>query len=341
MRLVLASMAFVPATSVEAYLYREVRDWAVSCDNGLTCELQIGVDAGDIRALSFVRTSEAGAPMTMMLGLGVDGMPESRTVTFSVDGEERVSVMGDDGVAHGYASRLAFPDFDARGPLLEAMKEGTRLTVAVSGEEMFREADVSLSGVTAGLILIDEAQGRVDRRDALQAVGEKEPRERPLARSISRITDMPDAVRAEFASMDDYCGGVGDDRFALIGAVAIPMPEEGVELIAAPCGMGGAYNQPYTLYRGIGGRFRAVEFPVMGEEGPTSEPMAYNLDFDAQAREISSFFKGRGIGDCGAYQRWRIDAGAQLVLIEARVKSDCDGDHAGGVEMWPLVWPAE
>jgi hypothetical protein len=70
--------------------------------------------------------------------------------------------------------------------------------------------------------------------------------------------------------------------------------------------------------------------------------MAWNIGWDQPAKLLTAFFKGRGIGDCGSYDKWELGSGGEglsFTLIEARVKDDCDGDDGGGIENWPLVWP--
>ncbi len=58
--------------------------------------------------------------------------------------------------------------------------------------------------------------------------------------------------------------------------------------------------------------------------------------FDPETLTLGTFQKGRGIGDCGSASTYKYDARLEkFVLIEARVKEECNGDVESD---WPLVY---
>ena len=58
--------------------------------------------------------------------------------------------------------------------------------------------------------------------------------------------------------------------------------------------------------------------------------------FDPETLTLSSFFKGRGLGDCGTAGIWRWDEFA-FRLEAFYAKSECDGTIELGD--FPQIWP--
>jgi hypothetical protein len=344
------AMRIVPAASATFLLcslaagseYREFRDWTVLCSSGLTCTMQFAdYEATPVRSIAIERISEPHAPLSLIVGLAPDG---DGGAAREPEGEIVLSIDGDD-VGRFSLEEAAFDEelqawrFDAPAgidAILDAMKAGNEMEAALSDEGSL---DVSLAGVVASLIFIDERQGRVDRADALERIGDGAVPDTAAAYDIASLADLPDAIRPDFAD-DGACSFYGDDSMAR-GIFGLDRGYAGT-LIAAPCGPGGAYNQPFMLYWGDGETMHRMSFPVMDTAGPSLMQMAYNLDYSAVEDSLTSFFRGRGIGDCGGYYVWQIGEdgmGATLTLLEQREKGDCDGDYAGGPQEWPAVWP--
>ncbi|MEL6437005.1 MAG: DUF1176 domain-containing protein, partial [Pseudomonadota bacterium] len=85
-----------------------------------------------------------------------------------------------------------------------------------------------------------------------------------------------------------------------------------------------------------------TSFPIMTDNGPSVEPYAYNLGWDAEAQRLVSFFKGRGIGDCGTINEWAWEEGPfdrRLVLVSSRNKGECDGVFDMDAPAWVKLWP--
>ncbi|MEL6920400.1 MAG: DUF1176 domain-containing protein, partial [Pseudomonadota bacterium] len=85
-------------------------------------------------------------------------------------------------------------------------------------------------------------------------------------------------------------------------------------------------------------------FPIVRDGEPSVSFYAYNLEWDAEAGELVSFFKGRGVGDCGEMRRWSVVAGeidVTLRLISSRKKDVCDGVADLDAPEWQPVWPTD
>jgi invasion protein IalB len=335
---------FILTEAAVASGYREFRDWQVNCSSALTCRLTPTLpDDAPFYAFTFSRSNAPDAPVELTVGFRETLPDASARMDIEITDGPALSLEFAEAERREDYSELHFEDDAVLRSLIEAMKNGTEMTVSISSDDPSAITEVSLSGVTASLLFIDESQDRLERTDALQAIGDREP---PTSSPISAITsfdELPAHIAADFTDDMGYCGGLDDDRFAAMEGVLVDRGDEGVMLLL-PCGLGGAYNFPYAVY--IGGELatvRARDFPVMGEDGPQSEPFAYNIDFDQTTDRITSFFKGRGIGDCGTLSVWSVandGYGPSLTLVEQRVKDDCDGDYGDGPDSWPLVWPA-
>ena len=59
------------------------------------------------------------------------------------------------------------------------------------------------------------------------------------------------------------------------------------------------------------------------------------IDFDPDKKTISSFYKGRGTGDCGSMATWSW-TGGEFKLKDYFFKEKCDGRSFGGERRWRI-----
>ncbi|MGE0500087.1 MAG: DUF1176 domain-containing protein [Rhizobiaceae bacterium] len=342
-RLLLLATISALALSAQAWAgaYKQFREVTVSCTMGLTCGVEVAAKEQDasIRSITFERRAGPGTPLDLVLS--ASGELGNATVILSVDGKPVYSTL---------LPALAYdPDFYryrlAGGTetltLLDAFRAGATAELSLTGENSGRWT-YALSGMVAGLIFVDEIQGRLETPDALQVKGDKAS-EPVMIRDITEIADIPAAIRARFEDPDGECSFFEESRFRYTGGFEAEVGD-GYSLVGLPCADGGAYNQPYVFYAGSDADYSALPLPAMSEKGPTTTFEAWNIDWDHPKRVLTAFFKGRGIGDCGSWDKWELTAGPALpvfVLLESRAKGDCDGDGAGGPEKWPALWPVQ
>lgn len=331
------------ATSAQA-VFKEFRDISASCSNGLTCEVQMtpkGQQSRPLFKFAFERPGGLNAPLRVLIGADGPFTPGSE-VTFDVDGK-RVLALRDGDLNWSDDDREYRLDSAATAlGLLQSARNGNVLTIGFSGEKGPDRVDFSLSGLVAGLIFIDEAQGRAGTAGALQATG-SQPAAAIDARDILTIADIPETIRADFAGPDGDCSFMDEASFGYRGGFETEV-EDGWSLIGLPCAEGGAYNQPYLFYSSDGDEVTPLRLPSMTEDGPSVTDQAWNIDWDARQKIMTAFFKGRGIGDCGSWDRYAVKsygAGPAFVLLESRTKGDCDGKYDGGPENWPASWPPQ
>lgn len=112
----------------------------------------------------------------------------------------------------------------------------------------------------------------------------------------------------------------------------------GNTLYLVPC-MFGAYQGSSNGYI-VNGDY-VTQVVVLGSEGKT---IVGSLDlmeasYDAKTGILSTFAKGRGLGDCGQTSQTIVKAdqygGVTVKTIEIRSKDKCDGKY---VDNWPVVF---
>ena len=189
---------------------------------------------------------------------------------------------------------------------------------------------LSLAGLNAVLLKMDEAQGRAGTPGALASRGSKAesgalsplplpvvnavkpPKARPAdAALLGKIAPALDLTEAK-----DQCNGgekIDAKSFELQRLSASQV------ILMLPCGMG-AYNYSQLVW--------------LANDRPPYNPQLIeaNGDFDPADGSLHMSMKGRGVGDCWAMQSWHFD-GKAFVLSEESGDGLCRG-FAGGA--WNL-----
>ncbi len=314
------------------------RDWTVTCTPGLSCTATTFAAGGaSIFGLGLERAAAADAPLGLVLSIPSDAALRG-PVTLAIDGGRSVSLPRTSFKADA-AGRIRSFDPVVAGDLLAGMRDAGSVRASAETSAGRLEQVFSLSGLVASLRRIDEDQGRIGTATALTDRGDKPlPDRAGLPADIASPDELPAPVRTLWETAGD-CADRGD--FADLTELGFSMPAgPGSRLYVIACGMPGAYNFPSRLYRYSDDDKRADAVPLvwMTTQGPTADLSIWNVDFDGGV--LSSFFKGRGIGDCGRYSTWRVEPDTgQVVLVEAREKEDCDGEAGDGPDTWPLLWP--
>ncbi|MCK6105656.1 MULTISPECIES: DUF1176 domain-containing protein [unclassified Brevundimonas] len=321
---------------------KSFRDWSATCGNDGTCwafgftsgfnggwvriMLDPGPDARPQVVFGYWPHDDAKGPAR--IGLTIDGR------NFAAD----LNAASEDDAPIGQIPG------DVR-PVIDALAQGKVMTIrGVSSQ------DISLHGAAAALLWIDEKQGRLDTPTALMRRGEKPASTVPVAPDLPTVAAAPPVSQA----------GFGDQNQTLPAALrgltevgnclkesAMPAVSDMVmsarldartELWAVPCGSG-AYNLTHNWYlTGPGGRDPRPA-ALIGTAGPGADPNApdnstVNGEYDPGSRTLSSFAKGRGIGDCGTLQTWTW-TGQRFVLTRESTMGECAGVPS---DFWPVAW---
>jgi len=328
------------ASGASASQFKRIQDISVSCTDGLTCDVSTYNAQSELYTVIFRRTAQRDAPVRLVLGVR-ETLSGDSDVGFSIDERPVLTIPVSELSYRAAVYEYIYDGGPEIAALMAAAAAGQELRVTFRSRGIDTVSTFSLNGFIAGLIFMDEVQRRVGREDALQVGVVTGAQGEAAVRDIRALSDVPFQIRAAFADRDGaVCRGLSEDRFAAIGGFEASSGDDSW-LIGLPCGEGGAYNQPYAFWERTGSNFRRVPLPVMTGDGPSTDDLAWNISWDQERQELTGFFKGRGLGDCGEFNRWswkETGTGHVFVLTGARAKGDCDGEP-GGPETWPSIWP--
>ena len=297
-------------------------DWTVGCDNGRACHA-VGLvpEEWPEEALTMAvrRGPEAGAAPVVTFEVGDD----SRATAIAADGRRlSARLIPFEGVARVQPADTA--------AVVEALKQASRLEVlAADGTSL---GTVSLKGATAALLYMDEAQKRIGTVGALVRKGDAATAPPtpplPVVRSAPAAQGAAMALsKARLAALRREAGctieEVGGPDFAEVSAL-----DSSATLVLLSCGSG-AYNVsyvPYVARRGAKGPvLKLADFDIArswwGEE---VHPVLINAEWDPKRRLLTSFSKGRGLGDCGVGQDFAWD-GTRFRLVQQIEMGECRG----------------
>ena len=303
----LAAQAATPVT-------RTFRDWLVVCDNANRCTALTGSDGDQGWLKVEIDAGPDARPVVRFGGAGFTGEDAGARPALSVDGRA----------------------VDLNGDVVAALGGGRR--AAVSGHD--RARPISLSGAAAAFLWIDERQGRLNTSTALIRRGDSAAATVPAAPSRTRIQ----AVRLPG-------DGAGQERVlppaleALdsVKECRVDVPEGRARTWAVgsdqllwlvPCWRG-AYNMGERLFvadaQGRGAHALGLPTALKG-----ATPFVVNGDFDPATGTLSSFDKGRGVGDCGYVRNW-VWTGRGFALKREAGMEECWGLTP---EEWPVIYEA-
>jgi len=324
---------------------RTFRDWTVGCDNGGNCQ-----------AVSLVPANGAAGfdgwdgPVSIVRTAGKDDIFRIRVLFHAREMDRyRMKIDGqlvDTGpiVQGDYPIEIVGTDAEK---VAKAIINGRHLVIqGPNGENI---TQVSLAGSSAALRYIDDKQQRAGTGTALVAKGSRAYQ--PANSEIPTI--MVD--RWEESELAPQTGDIvalaeesrcKNERYGLVEDQVFPLGRRGNRfraLVLISCGSG-AYNFSSAPYVGeyvenpratSGWTFTPARFdrqPSWGGEG--ADPLLVNAGWDEQDQKLSSFGKGRGLGDCGSAESYIWD-GDMFRMTEASAMPECRGAYE-----WISIWRA-
>ncbi|MEP4768071.1 MAG: DUF1176 domain-containing protein [Roseibium sp.] len=353
--LVSAAVASVIASGVSAQTGRTspiFETWTVDCGNTGVCfassftrDQSVWVD------LRIVRDWQADAQPLVRLTTNTE-LPKEGTLRFEVDGdpiealpieqlrEIQAAVTSPAGFRPLGGEGFWYPIGPASLALVEALKKGRELTVHLpetSGTEPVA-VTIPLQGVKASLLWLDNRQNRTGTVSAIVAPGTDPATDAPHALPILSPDQLPAEVSAIW-SANRLCSTIDPAIFASLNAVRVPL-DDGSSLYLIPCGPPSAYNSLYvSILAGKDGAARQIHVARMSEKGPVASDLIYNARWVPADKQLVSYFKGSGVGECGLWNRW-VWNGTGLVLLEEAARKTCDGAEPN-LSNWSSTWPAE
>ena len=291
------------------------QDWALVCDNTGACRAE-GYQAEDGGSepvsLQVTRLAGPGQPASMALAYATEKEKVGAPFRFTV-GNARVDRLS--------GETLRIPDAAAAGLLPELLRNETARLASARGGAGWT---LSLAGLKAVLLKMDEVQGRLDTPGALVRRGD-----RPES-TVPGAVPAPVIHRVALAAPRSSDAALGPRILASIkpqvlkeqcnDAGGAPAPEvvrlTGSRVVLAlPCAQG-AYNFTFLL-------FGANDKPPYGARLSEADG-----EFDGQTGVVRSSMKGRGLGDCWSSKTWVFD-GNGFALAESSASAMCRGFPGG------------
>lgn len=291
------------------------RDWIVACDNGRGCEAaSLAAEESALQDVGLIVTRDGAGRVTVRIR---DMTGKAKTASVRVDGRTVASTPLDrdgEGEWQG-ASASALVAAIARG------KRATLLTPAAH--------PLALSGAAAAFRYMDDRQGRAGTTSALIARGAKRYRGTAPALPVVQVVTPPPGpapvIPATAISEARRRYGCVIDDGSPFSADAHRLDRRNA-LVLMSCGAG-AYNYLVKPLIWRDGRLSPAAFDFayhFGEEPDSGQPeILVNVEWSRDGR-LSSWGKGRGLGDCGDAQQFGWD-GTRFRLLHAAQMTECRG----------------
>ncbi|MEN2428312.1 DUF1176 domain-containing protein [Chromobacterium vaccinii] len=322
-RPLLASALLALALPASAKVY-QFKDWAVACDNVRRCQAN-GAQAEDgDNPVSLLLTREAGPGGKLNAQLDVADPDDGKVGKLTLQvGKLKWANIGPE--------QVFSPAQTAQ--LLAAMLDADEVALA-DGKHQWT---LSLSGLKAALLKMDDLQGRIGTPGALVKKGCKPesavpapqappllvPQQPPAAKPGDQAL-LPAILKQLRAANKECWNELPDEEHPDTGLYRLSANQV---LALRECGRG-AYQGDYKVWiSGDAPPFRPREIKLRGEDG--KETFLMNAVFDKGV--LSSYAKGRGIGDCGGGASWAW-TGKDFQLMSAQEAPQCRG-IPGGVSL--------
>lgn len=362
------------STPLAQGLSQAARDWWVTCNDELYCIAEVsGTSSTDPdMKLKLERSNKPDNKIFVTVQTGIE-LQQGMRVDISVLGLD-FEVGGD--ISKIYkGNEMAFAE-TPDSSLLANLRKGAKgqVTVRYGGDTGTVVYDVSLTGITTALLIMDEAQRRLDRVDAAIASGGEPSSSLSPARDTHTNGDEDQSVATlEAPDSDDTNPPIGDfstdigsgglfySANELPEAVIMPGyrtlgcdmegPIQGYGARAAgagngnvvylvPCNSGDVNIEHYVAMTGPrhGSFAETYEFELPPDFNEPNRATLINPQFDAQSGTLTSTTYSSPAYDCGVFEKFRyVPEQDFFELIEYREKTDCDG-VTGLPENFPLVW---
>jgi len=321
-------------------------DWQVSCNNLNDCS---------------ARNSQDG--QELVLNISREAGPEGRSavkIDYQRSGDEQgieqpiVNRLQLDGKTLTFNHRewdiskksLSTTNRVVVNEFITAIREGKAIQLTGKRESSQTvQPAVSLKGLKAALLAIDAQQGRVGTKTAWANRGNKAANtvpSAPIAPVQPRFSEPHPLTDNEISAITQNAAATIDNNDCSLESsereVHLFALSNDKALMTVNCDMG-AYNLfvlGFTVSRQAPYKTEDLALTMPFKLGDQEEsPELINADFDQKTGELSTFDKGRGLGDCGVSSRWIYD-GKQFQLTAFSSEPSCDGYSSAGD--WPVLW---
>lgn len=339
--LALPALAQQKPATMQVQPLKQFKDWSIGCDNARNCTA-LGLSPDEGMMGPYVKIGRAGTPdaapridFAMVLDDGVKAASPGLKLT--LDGKDIPGLPAqplkatseDDVVRAG----LPAGSVDA---FIAALRNGTKLNVRVlDGSKEVAHGTISLGGSAAALLFMDDQQKRVGTVTALVRKGDAP------ASSVPPVPDLPLVAAKRMADASktkpSLPAGIARPR----GEFCKDYPDMVVRLspnetLWGLCSDTAAYNFDYAFFVAGQGRPKAAAFTAPGLVQDRGPGILTSPSLSDDGMVLSSYAKGRGLGDCGVLADWAWD-GTGFRLMRLTMMDSCGGVLA---DDWPVLFQA-
>ena len=323
----LASAGMCGVSQAQEDESRRFGDWTVACDVADFCRANTGDEARLV-----IQRHQHSSHWELLVEAGGD--PGRWVSEFTVQVDDLIERFAgfDEFGPYGGPGRFHFLS-DKAQDVLAAMLDGRTARFALLDEEDNTGVlEFSLVGLSASLLWIDERQQRIG---SARLAGEPPYGVLPFGPEVDTSVTIPAALVAAHRASEDCepLEWLASGRDSVVAVL-----DDGHALAVLPCNEG-AYNFAAMVYHFQDEGFSQLYFAEYSEEqGWFATNTIVNVNFDPQSKEITTFDKGRGPGDCGSVGRWRW-TGDEFLMKEYRYQAACDGTVEPGD--FPVIFSAK
>lgn len=327
------------------------RDFVAACDNARDC-VAYGLGADIVGA--YLKIERGGTPdATPKITFAVD-LPSASSFTLAFD-DPALNAALPKGPFSGPAkdennARVTVSEPAAVAALLDALRKAKTLRVTRKDPPGGTASDpvgseLSMAGAVAALLWIDEQQKRLGTTTALIRRSDKPASTVPAPPALPVVAaakanpaplekHLPKAIEAKRLTL---CGD-GEDEAKFDEAKRL----SGTQILYSfNCpSLSGAYNHAYAYLVAPEDAPQAARTPdfILPPEQKRNDKdiILVNADFDATTATLTTFSKGRGIGDCGTETEWIWD-GKAFRVVSYRNMPYCRGVS---LDDWPALYRA-
>ncbi|EIC82988.1 DUF1176 domain-containing protein [Serratia sp. M24T3] len=327
-------------------LQRIYNDWQVSCDNINRCSARSSQDS---QGLVLQLTRDAGPEGKASVSIDYQRNSDEQSTDPGIanrlilNGKALTFNRREWDVSKKHVTttnRLVVDDF------VNSIRDGKSILLGgkLDAQQSTHPA-ISLNGLKAALLAIDQQQSREGTKTAWASRGNKAVSSVPAAPAkpiMPRFNEPHPLTETEISAItQNNATNVENNDCSLDSAereVHLFALSNDKALMTVNCDMG-AYNL-YVL-----GYIVSREAPYKADNlvlnmpfksaDDDQPPELINADFDQKTGILSTFDKGRGLGDCGVSTRWIFD-GKVFRLTSYASEPSCDGYSKSG--QWPILW---
>ncbi len=333
--------ALAQTTRTYQPVYREFKDWVVGCDNTGSCTVQ---SANEQNEFEVSITRKAGAKGRLQIVLTSLREEKQQYTVLSADGkpiraDKKYWLKNDyEWQSENTAYILA---------LIDTLKNSSHLQWS---ENYQQKTSISLQGLTASLLFVDDRQKRINTPSAFIQRGNQSESNIPAAAVATKPKQWVDNLSAlNQNQVQQLVQSVRKTHAKLLKEEeCLPANEstddadrlnEQEALVSIECWRG-AYNSSSFIFRTpINAPEKSTQlilnFPgSINEQNKQQRSIGFftNASYDRKTRTVSMYGKGRGLGDCGESGSWQFD-GKQFNIISWDYMGVC-----GGSLNWLPLW---